>query len=189
VVIETNAYSHVVIGSGANDPQKFDPDASRETLDHSSMYIFAVALEDAAWHHEESYSSERAHRPETLALWRKVRTVEDPEWTRRFLASDRPENAFGGRVVITFEDGSTVTDEIAVADAHPLGASPFDREQYVAKFVRLADPVVAAEEQRRFLEAAQNLEALSPEGVDDLTFTVASSILDSVGKQRAGLLG
>ena len=28
-----------------------DPNASRETLDHSIMYIFAVALEDADWHH------------------------------------------------------------------------------------------------------------------------------------------
>jgi 2-methylcitrate dehydratase len=28
-----------------------DPNASRETLDHSIMYIFAVALEDGTWHH------------------------------------------------------------------------------------------------------------------------------------------
>ena len=28
-----------------------DPNASRETLDHSIMYIFAVALEDGDWHH------------------------------------------------------------------------------------------------------------------------------------------
>ena len=35
-----------------------DPNASRETLDHSIMYIFAVekALEDADWHHIKSYT-------------------------------------------------------------------------------------------------------------------------------------
>ena len=38
-----------MIGTGSNDPQKFDPGASRETLDHSVMYIFAVALQDGTW--------------------------------------------------------------------------------------------------------------------------------------------
>ena len=33
-----------------------------------------------------------------------------------------------------------IVDEIAVADAHPLGARPFTRPDYVAKFRRLAGP-------------------------------------------------
>ena len=49
--IYTSHHTHYVIGSGAKDPQKMDPNASRETLDHSIMYIFAVALEDGTWHH------------------------------------------------------------------------------------------------------------------------------------------
>ena len=44
IVIHTSHHTHDVIGTGANDPQKMDPNASRETLDHSIMYIFAVAL-------------------------------------------------------------------------------------------------------------------------------------------------
>ena len=39
-----------------------DPKSSRETLDHSIMYIFAVALEDADWHHIKSYTKSRAAR-------------------------------------------------------------------------------------------------------------------------------
>ena len=35
IVLHTSHHTHDVIGTGANDPQKFDPDASRETLDHS----------------------------------------------------------------------------------------------------------------------------------------------------------
>ena len=46
IVIHTSHHTHYVIGTGANDPQKMDPKASRETLDHSIMYIFAVALQD-----------------------------------------------------------------------------------------------------------------------------------------------
>ena len=38
-----------------------DPNASRETLDHSIMYIFAVALEDGDWHHIKSYTKSRAN--------------------------------------------------------------------------------------------------------------------------------
>src|SRR5690606_30521312 len=40
IVIHTSHHTHYVIGTGANDPQKMDPKASRETLDHSIMYIF-----------------------------------------------------------------------------------------------------------------------------------------------------
>ena len=39
-----------------------DPNASRETLDHSIMYIFAVALEDGDWHHVKSYTKTRSKK-------------------------------------------------------------------------------------------------------------------------------
>ncbi|THV29025.1 MmgE/PrpD family protein [Glycomyces paridis] len=161
VLVRTSHHTHNVIGTGANDPQKTDPDASRETLDHSIMYIVAVALEDRAWHHERSYTSERAHRPSTVALWRKVRTVEDPEWTKRYHDPDPAERAFGGRVEVTMDDGEVIADELAVADAHPSGARPFAREQYTAKFRALADGVIAEAEQDRFLDLAHRIEALS----------------------------
>ena len=64
--IYTSHHTHYVIGTGANDPQKMDPNASRETLDHSIMYIFAVALEDGDWHHIKSYTKARAKRKSTI---------------------------------------------------------------------------------------------------------------------------
>jgi 2-methylcitrate dehydratase len=160
VEIHTSHHTHNVIGTGSRDPQKLDPYASRETLDHSIMYIFAVALEDGSWHHESSYARDRATRASTVALWRKVTTVEDPEWTRRYHASDPAEKAFGGRVVITMDDGSVIEDSLAVADAHPLGARPFGRAQYIEKFKALADGVVADGDQRAFLEKAERLSEL-----------------------------
>ncbi|ONH27491.1 MmgE/PrpD family protein [Pseudofrankia asymbiotica] len=169
VVIHTSHHTHHVIGSGANDPQKYDPTASRETLDHSIPYILAVALQDSGWHHERSYAPRRAARPDTVKLWRKITTVEDPDWTRRYHATDAAEKAFGGRVVVTLADGSTVEDEIAVADAHPLGARPFGRSEYVAKFRRLAEGVVPTDEQDRFLAAAVRLPELRPDELGELT--------------------
>src|ERR1700730_879315 len=96
VIIHTSHHTHSVIGTGANDPQKFDPKASRETLDHSIMYIFAVALQDGRWHHIDSYTPERASRPDTIRLWRSIETREDEEWTRRYHAIDPAEEGYGG---------------------------------------------------------------------------------------------
>jgi 2-methylcitrate dehydratase len=137
-----------------------DPKASRETLDHSIMYIFAVALQDGFWNHETSYAPKRANRADTIRLWHKIETKEDPEWTRRYHTLDTNEKAFGARVEILFKDGSKLVDEMAVANAHPLGAKPFGRDDYIRKFQILTDGIISARESNRFIEAAQNLARL-----------------------------
>ncbi|MDU4729518.1 2-methylcitrate dehydratase PrpD [Corynebacterium kefirresidentii] len=185
IVLHTSHHTHYVIGTGANDPQKMDPSASRETLDHSIMYIFAVALEDGEWDHEASYAPERANRPETIELWYKISTVEDPEWTRRYHSNDLSEKAFGGKAVITFKDGTVVEDERAVADAHPLGARPFAREQYIEKFTKLAAGIVEEAEQERFLNAVQNLENLTD--LTELNVRVTDAHVASAPEKPKGI--
>jgi 2-methylcitrate dehydratase len=177
IVLKTSHHTHYVIGSGANDPQKYSPDASRETLDHSIPYIFTVALQDGAWDHETSYSSERAHRADTVALWQKVTTVEDEEWTRRYHSLDPKEQAFGGAIEVKFTDGSVISDEIAVADAHPNGARPFARDDYVRKFRALAATALEPEEIDRFLDVAQRLPELTAEQLGELNFTAKYGFL------------
>ncbi len=88
IVLRTSNHTHIVIGTGSNDPQKFDPKASRETLDHSVMYIFAVALQDGVWHHETSYAPERAqssghHRTVEQDLHRRGRGMDSSATTTR----------------------------------------------------------------------------------------------------------
>ena len=178
IVLHTSHHTHYVIGTGAGDPQKMDPDASRETLDHSVMYIFAVALQDGTWHHERSYAPERAHRPDTIELWHSISTREDPEWTRRYHSTDPAEKAFGARAEITLKNGEVIVDEIAVADAHPLGARPFERKQYIGKFTELADGVVAESEQQRFLSVVENLPSAAPGSLGALNIAVESTVLD-----------
>jgi 2-methylcitrate dehydratase len=173
VVIHTSRHTHRVIGTGAGDPQKSDPAASRETLDHSAAYIVAVALQDRAWHHEASYAPARAARPDTVALWHRVRTVEDEAWTRRYHHPDPRLRAFGGRMVVTLDDGTVVADELAVADAHPAGARPFDRARYLTKFRTLADGVVEPAEQERFLRLVSSLPDLGPRDLHGLTLAAA----------------
>ncbi|ORA40123.1 2-methylcitrate dehydratase PrpD [Mycobacterium aquaticum] len=187
ITLHTSHHTHVVIGTGSGDPQKFDPDASRETLDHSVMYIFAVALQDGTWHHERSYAPERAHRPDTIELWRKISTVEDPEWTRRYHSTDPAEKAFGARAVVTLKNGETIVDELAVADAHPLGARPFEREQYVAKFAELADGVVEPEEQQRFLSIVDGIADIKPGGLGALNVRVDARVLEKAPTVPSGI--
>ncbi|NLV78757.1 MAG: MmgE/PrpD family protein [Rhodococcus sp.] len=187
IVLHTSHHTHVVIGTGSNDPQKFDPHASRETLDHSVMYIFAVALQDGVWHHERSYAPERAQRPDTIALWNKISTAEDPEWTRRYHSTDPAEKAFGARAEVTLSSGEVIVDELAVADAHPLGARPFARDQYIDKFRILAEGVVAPAEQDRFLDAAQRVAEMKAGELDQLTFTVSDDVLACAPKLPKGL--
>jgi 2-methylcitrate dehydratase len=171
VVLHTSDHTHNVIGSGAGDPEKLDPGATRETLDHSVMYVFAVALQDGRWHHLDSYTPERAARPDTVRLWRAVETVEDPAWTARYHDPDPAGRAFGGRAEVHLTGGEVVVGELAVADAHPLGAAPFTRPDYLGKLATLSRGVVAQAELARFVDLVERLPALDPGELTGLTVT------------------
>ena len=160
IVIKTNHHTHYVVGTGANDPQKMDPAASRETLDHSLMYIVAVAFQDGAWHHVRSYLPERANRPDTVRLWHKIRTEEDPLWTERYHSDDPAVKAFGGRIEIRMNNGGVIQDEMAVANAHSAGATPWKRNDYIRKFEILTEDLLDPKEARHFLDLVQELPIL-----------------------------
>jgi 2-methylcitrate dehydratase len=181
IILHTSHHTHFVIGTGANDPQKMDPNASRETLDHSIMYIFAVALQDGRWHHVDSYTRKRASRPDTVELWHKIETREDPEWTRRYHSRDPNELAFGGRAEVLMKGGARVVDELAVANAHPLGAKPFRRDDYLRKFRTLTEGVVSTREAHRFLAAAEALPKLAAGELGSLNVALPAGAL-RVGK-------
>ena len=169
IIIYTSHHTHYVIGTGSGDPEKQDPTASRETLDHSITYIFAVALEDGKWHHIHSYTPERAGRPETIRLWHKIKTCEDKKWTKLYHHPDPSEKSFGGRVEIVFKDGSRITGEKRRANAHPAGENPFKREDYIEKFMELGRfSPVEEKEKARFLSLVQKLPELSSEEVAQL---------------------
>ncbi len=187
IVLHTSHHTHYVIGTGANDPQKMDPNASRETLDHSIMYIFAVALQDGSWHHVKSYSPERARREDTVRLWHKISTLEDPVWTQRYHETDPSKKAFGARVVITMKDGTVLEDELAMANAHPLGARPFRRDNYIHKFKTLTEGIVSEKEVKRFLETVQNLPKLSGKDLYNLSVVVDQVELKNKTRDTRGI--
>ena len=139
--------------------------------------IERAAATDGAWHHVDSYTPARAARPDTVALWHKITTTEDKEWTRRYHSQDPKEKAFGGRVVVTLKNGTVIEDELALADAHPDGARPFVRENYKQKFLTLSDGIIAPAEQTRFLQAAESLLDLKAGDLAALNFVVEAGKL------------
>jgi 2-methylcitrate dehydratase len=187
IVIHTSHHTHVVIGTGSGDPQKLDPHASRETLDHSLMYIFAAALYTGYWHHVKSYAPELVRDPALVGLWRRIRTEEDAGWTRRYHATDPRQRAFGGRVTITFDDGRSLTDEIAVADAHPLGARPMARPGYLSKFRALTEGLIGQEQSEPFLEAVQRLPELQPAELAALNLALPPEKLACATRDNRGI--
>jgi len=187
IKLYTSHHTHYVIGTGAGDPQKMDPTASRETLDHSIMYILAVALQDGIWHHIKSYSPERAKRPDTVKLWQSIITVEDENWTKRYHDPDPNKRSFGGRLEITLKSGEKIEDELAVANAHPYGARPFIRSNYIEKFKTLTNGIISDTESDRFLNLVENLPDLNANNLGTLNIEVDKIKIDSDSPTMKGI--
>ena len=132
------------------------------------MYILAVALQDGEWHHVRSYAPERASREDTIRLWHKISTIEDSVWTERYHDPDPDKRAFGGRLEVKLSTGETITDELAVANAHPAGERPFNRSDYIGKFKTLTEGIVDPAESERFLDLVQDLANLDAGGIQAL---------------------
>ena len=181
--IYTSHHTHYVIGTGANDPQKMDPKASRETLDHSIMYIFAVALEDADWHHVKSYTKARANRKSTIKIWQSIKTHEDKKWTRKYHDPNPKKKSFGAKVIITMKDGKKISEQLERADAHPYGSRPFKRKDYIKKFKTLTDKIISRKESLKFLNTVQKLKKLKKGQLIKLNIEVNKKYLKQNNKK------
>jgi 2-methylcitrate dehydratase len=88
---------------------------------------------------------------------------------------------------VTLKSGEVICDELAVADAHPLGARPFERQQYVQKFTELAEDVVETAEQQRFLSAVDSLGELKSGALGALNVLVDPRVLDKAPVIPSGI--
>ena len=181
--IYTSHHTHNVIGTGANDPQKMNPNASRETLDHSIMYIFAVALEDADWHHIKSYTKKRTKRKSTIKIWHSIKTHEDKKWTKKYHDPNPKNKSFGAKVVVTLKNRNKIIESLNRADAHPYGARPFKRESYIKKFLTLTKNIVSKKETDRFLKNVQYLKKIKSGNLHKLNISINKSYLKKYNKK------
>ena len=175
--IFTSHHTHYVIGTGANDPQKMNPNASRETLDHSIMYIFAVALEDGNLHHIKSYTKSRAKQKSTIRIWHSIKTHEDKKWTKKYHDPKPKNKSFGAKTVVTLKNGRKIIESLNRADSHPYGARPFKRDNYINKFLILTKNIISKKESDRFLITVQKLMKLKVGQLDKLNIEIKKTKL------------
>ena len=147
------------------------------------MYIFAVALEDGDWHHVKSYTKARANRKSTIKIWRSIKTYEDKKWTKKYHDPNPKNKAFGAKVVVTLNNGKKITEELDRADAHPYGARPFKRENYINKFLTLTNKILSKKESNRFLKSVQNLKKLKKGNLDKLNIEVSKKYIKNNNKK------
>ena len=76
------------------------------------------------------------------------------------------------------KDGSKISEEIKVADAHPAGKRPFSRKEYINKFKDLTSGIISKKESDRFLKCVQNLPKLKAKDLLGLNVEVKTSIKD-----------
>jgi 2-methylcitrate dehydratase len=74
------------------------------------------------------------------------------------------------------KDGTKIEDELGIADANPWGKRPFERKNYIEKFVTLTQNFITKSESERFLEAVQNLRKLKSKELDQLNIEVLDKI-------------
>ena len=139
------------------------------------MYILAVALEDGNWHHVNSYTKTRAKRKSTIKIWRSIKTHEDKKWTKKYHDPNPKNKSFGAKVIVTMKNGKKIIDQLDKADAHPYGARPFKRKDYINKFLTLTEDILDKKEIEKFLKTVQNLRKLKSGQLDKLNLIVKKS--------------
>lgn len=162
IVYHTSHHTDYVIGSAEQNPAKKDANAPRETLDHSVFHAFTHALLKGEFHHERAY--ETPLDSEQVRLMECMKTVEDAEWSQAYDAREK----FGGRIVITFNDGSTLEDSLDVAKAHPNSPSYKDFS-YQGKFLTTTSGLLDEQEQNRLMKFIDTLDAAPAGSLDALT--------------------
>ena len=73
---------------------------------------------------------------------------------------------------MTLNNGKKITESLDRADAHPYGARPFKRQNYINKFLTLTEDILDKKESDRFLRTVQNLKRLKQGQIDRLNIEV-----------------
>jgi 2-methylcitrate dehydratase PrpD len=116
-------------------------------------YAVAVCLQDGQVFVDQ-YTPERIHRPDTVALTRKVRVIATDEFNHLGRTGRH-----GVRVIARMQDGRTA--ERTVLHATGSAHRPVTPDQIVAKFRRLAAKVLPAAQVEELLEAVMHLENMA----------------------------
>jgi 2-methylcitrate dehydratase len=148
--VEIETYEHAVRAS-ADTRDKWNP-ASRETADHSTPYVVAVALaRGSVW--LDDFLDERIGDPEIHALMQKIEVRAVDEYTRKW------PQACPYRITVTTKSGHKHVQEASYAKGHP--ENPMSDREIEDKFRRLTEPVMGRQSVSEALSGLWRMEELT----------------------------
>ena len=74
-------------------------------------------------------------------------------------------------------NSKNISEQLDRADAHPYGAIPFKRKNYINKFLALTEGILNKKESDRFLKTVQNLKNLKAGQLDKLNIEIKKNKL------------
>ena len=80
-------------------------------------------------------------------------------------------------------NGKKISEELERADAHPFGARPFQRKDYIKKFLTLTNKILSKKESDRFIKTVQNLKKLKKGSLNKLNIEVSRKYLKKNNKK------
>jgi len=144
-----------IIGS---EPEKLRP-TSRETADHSMFYCCAAALVDGDVT-LATFDEERLTDKQLLDLIDRTQIVEDRELNKGY------PKGIPNDVTITLADGSKLKQRVDYPRGH--AENPMTDDEVVAKFLRLADGVVAKSTADKLVEKVMKFDKLDGDAVSEV---------------------
>jgi 2-methylcitrate dehydratase len=142
--IDTYEAAYTIIGP--KDPEKWDPH-TRETADHSLMWITAAAL---LWGPIKIQHYKDVRNPAVLSLMKKIEVNLDPELDKLY------PQAFPTVITITTKSGAKYTERVDYAKGHPK--NPMSDKELEEKFEQLTKDVLPEERRKETLRILWNLE-------------------------------
>ena len=146
VLVETHEAGYTILGK---DREKWRP-KTKETADHSLPYMVGMALLHGTVDNS-TYSTRNMTDPKNLGFIRKIRVIEDPEFTALY-----PEKGMANRVTVTEAGGREVAAQVVVPLGHPK--NPMTKADIEAKFLRLTRKYLGEGRAREALLRLWNLE-------------------------------
>jgi 2-methylcitrate dehydratase len=81
------------------------------------------------------------------------------------------------------KNGKNISEQLERADAHPYGARPFERKDYINKFKILTNNIISRQESLRFIKVVQNLKKLRNGQLNKLNIEVDKKYLKTNNKK------
>jgi 2-methylcitrate dehydratase len=132
----------------AKDPEKNRP-KNRETADHSLQYMTCAALVDGyVWH--DTFEERRFTDESLLSVVAKTKVIADKEFDELY-----PEKGIPNKITVKTAE-KTYEETVIAPSGHAL--NPMTDEEVIAKFRRMAEPMLRESQITAILDRVWNLE-------------------------------